>query len=197
MANEIEICNIALSRVGANKIQALTEATREARACNTHYEIARDDTLSEIDWGFARQQKVLAELSETRDGWDYVYAYPAGCLVAREIYNSAKVNDEDKIKFDVGLSSDGNQKVVLTDEEDAQLIYTAQVTNASVFPIKFVNALSWRLAAELAVPLRGVTSIFNGFYQMFLASIGKAAQVSANEHHKVPSESSSFTNART
>jgi hypothetical protein len=196
MANQIEICNVALSRVGAGSIQALTEATREARACRTHYEMARDATLRDHDWQFARKRVVLALLSEAFDGWTYGYAYPADCIAARSILNEASTDPADAIAYEVGVNAAKSAKVVLTEQEDAILVYTALVTNTSIYDASFVDALAWRLASELAVPLRADTALQDGFMKKYLMQLGSAKETGSNEQHVAPIASSSFSLAR-
>ncbi len=55
--------------------------------------------------------------------------------------NEAEANDTD------------SGSVLLTDWEDAELIYTSRVTTTGIFPPAFTNALSWALAAEFALSL--------------------------------------------
>lgn len=196
MANQIEICNVALSRVGAGSIQSLTEATREARACRTHYELARDAALRDHDWPFARKRADLAVLTETVDDWDYVYQYPADCVAARLILNVASVDPKDRIPFEVGVNAAKSSRVILTDEEDAILVYTALVSNTVVYDALFVDALAWRLAAELAVPLRAETSLQQTFLRQYLLQLGSAKETGSNEKYEAPILSSSFADAR-
>lgn len=198
MANEVEICNLALVvRLGANRIQSLTaEQTREARACNAAFSIIRDSVLREIDWSCVRKQKVLTLLTETVSGFDYVYDYPTDCLEAREIYNSAKASDNDLIPFRVGINDANNKKTILTDQEQAELIYTIAATNTAVFDASLVDVLSWRLAAELAVPLRGSTSLRESLYRTYLVELSKAARISKNEYAHKPKGKSSYEEAR-
>lgn len=196
MANEIDICNIALSRAGAGSIESLTEKTREARACKLHLDLARDSALRDHDWEFARKQASLALLTETVEGWSYVYAYPADCIAAREIFNSAKVGEEDRVPFEVGMSSTGNTRVILTNQASAALIYTSKVTNPVLFDPIFSDALAWRLAAELAVPLRGETSLQQAFMRTALGVINSAKAVGANERHHTPAGNGSLVASR-
>ncbi len=42
MASVVSICNLALSNIGKDNINALTDAGAEARACSQFYEHVRD-----------------------------------------------------------------------------------------------------------------------------------------------------------
>jgi hypothetical protein len=197
VASEVDICNLAIRRVGGNTIQELNPSgSLESRLCNGLFDFARDGTLRDVDWGFARRQALLAELTDTITGYDFVYKYPSDCITAREIYNSAKSNDDDLIDFIISLSSDGLQKVILTDEPTAELIYTKKVTNPALFDSMFVDALAYRIAADLAIPLRGDATIQQSFARAYGQAIGSAKATTLNERSKRPSEGSSFSDAR-
>jgi hypothetical protein len=193
-ASKVQICNLGLSRVeGANLIQSLTEATVEARLCNAAFDIAVASVLAEIDWPFARKQVAMQLLTETVTGHTYVYRQPTDCLVPRKIYSS---DDDVKIPFKMGLSSTGNFPIILTEEGNAELIYTASVTNEGVFPTQFVDALAWRIAGVVAIGVTGDTQTAQQMMKSFAAVIGMAKATSANAEVETPSSSSNLSKAR-
>lgn len=194
----VDVCNLALSHVGAFPIQSINEATKEARECKRLYLTAKDATLEAFDWGFARKEKALGELSGsgvTRSGWDYSYEWPSDCIIPRRIYNSA--DKFKKIDFEIGVSDDLNKRLILCNEEDAILIYTAAVSNANLFTPTFKEALGYRLASELAFPLRAKQDLKATLFREFLLKIGAAQESNANAGDKDHStETSSFQDAR-
>lgn len=213
MPSAVQICNVGLSRVkGTNLIQSLTDNSREAKLCNVHFAIARDSCLAEIDWPFARRQTAMNALTETWSGYTYVYKQPVDCITAREIYNpaiSSSIIDPrvcptvevsnaqtQRIPFDKGLSSTGNFAVILTNIANAELIYTAQITNEAQFPPVFADALGWRLAAELAIPLTGDVAKQQQLMKTYAAILGIAKARASNEEVTQPSSFSNFASAR-
>lgn len=69
MASEIEICNIALSRIGNSRsINSMTEASKEANQCSLHYEQCRDAVLSDFPWNFAVALHWLIPIIRRRNG---------------------------------------------------------------------------------------------------------------------------------
>jgi hypothetical protein len=87
-ASEVEICNMALAQLGVSAtIGALTERSKEAKACNLFYVTARDKTLRDFPWPFARRVEDLALVSDDLDEWSYAYRYPADAVFARRILN--------------------------------------------------------------------------------------------------------------
>lgn len=209
MSSEVAICNIALSRIGAYPIANFTDASKEARECNTLYTYIRDSVLRDHKWSFATKRTILAELNETCSGYDYVYAYPSDCLVAHEIYNdtgdlSGVAYDyttdtyypTGKIEFEVASSSTLTNKIILSNKEAAELIYTARITDTNMYDTIFIDAFAYRLAAELAITIKGSGQLTQSLYQLYMNRIGQAKAVSANEGFRKPDNNNTFTNSR-
>lgn len=204
--NDVQICNMALDRLGLNPIQSLDDQTREARCCKRNYELQRDSLLRKHDWGFAKSESQLALLTTTYSGWDYAYAYPGDCLKPREIFNaqdasrldSTEVSTTSKIpiKFEVRANDAGSNKVILTDEDDAILIYTAKITNANAFDTQFVESLVVKMAAVMAYPLKRDRSMQKELMQEFLMLVGSAQASDAEESENDENDSGSFVRAR-
>lgn len=149
-----EIANLALSYAGHGlDLDNLNEDTNEARAALRCYGPARDELLERYQWKFATKRATLAILAnEERDGWGFVYALPADCLVPRYIWSGVRnPNADEKVPFDVEATDTG--ACLLTDAEDAVLVYTARIEEVSRFTPGFVKALAWAIAVELCLVL--------------------------------------------
>jgi len=216
MANEVDICNLALSHIGGLSIQSLNESNRQARECKRLYPVLRDAVQAEFPWNFARKRVTLALLSgEEVSGWDYAYIYPTDCLNALEIYNPLTTQTytdgmyisgqlveslvkvkSDKIKFEVAVNAAKDTRMILSDQEAAELIFTARIEDANLFSPSFVDALSWRLAADLAMPLKGKASLHQQMMAMYASKLGMSRQANANEGFEPPSGVSAYVTAR-
>lgn len=62
-ASQTDICNRALQRLGAQRIQSINDQSPAARACLTCYYPVRDAVLRSHRWGFAIQRFQLAASS--------------------------------------------------------------------------------------------------------------------------------------
>src|SRR3546814_10270375 len=81
--NAVEVCNLALGRIGegaSRPIQSLTEASEAVRACNRVFASAMETTLRDFPWAFAQASVALAPVAQTVPGWEFAYAYPENCL---------------------------------------------------------------------------------------------------------------------
>ena len=152
MATEAGICNSALSKLGNNRINSLTEGTPAANLCLEQYGKLRDHLLRSHDWNFAASRVKLAQLSSTPAfGYGYQYALPSDWMRTISVHpgDSRKGHITDYATE----STAAEGRVVRTDYPDIYLRYVRKVEDPNVMDPAFREALAWRLAMELAAPL--------------------------------------------
>lgn len=88
MASIVDICNRAISRVGGNRITAITDQTKAAKACNSAYEIVRNEVLRSHTWNCLTGRAQLAPLAAS-PAFEYTYQYqlPSDCGRLLEVDN--------------------------------------------------------------------------------------------------------------
>ena len=74
MASSVDICNLALTKIGHESITALTENSKAGRLCNLHYAQMRDAVLRDHTWNFAITRANLA-LSTTTPEYEFSYQH--------------------------------------------------------------------------------------------------------------------------
>lgn len=166
MASVVEICNMALARIGVSSfISNLNEPSNEARVCSLFYEPMRDFALRDGLWNFAKKQQQLADAGTPPEQWSFKYALPDDFLKARfiwmpgtpvlpgtyEVPGQTIFIQEQRVRFEIALS--GGQKVLYCNQPEAELVYTARVEDTTLYDPIFVSALSYLLASEIAMPL--------------------------------------------
>lgn len=198
----VAICNRALMRVGeSDVIDALDDETENARLCNAIYALCRDEVLAEADWPFARRRAVLTELEDIEhQAWTYAYALPADLIAARDIWMGARRTDT-PVPFAVELRDDGGGPMLLTDQaaisaEAPYLTYTARVESASLFSIPFADALAWRIAMDIALPLSGKPDVQKTCTQMYEVALSKAETSNSETEALDPRPDSLFVTSR-
>ena len=151
----VAIANLALSKIGTDStIESLTENSAEANLCDLWMDRARIQTLEAFNWDFARIRGTLATHNDDPPvTWTYRYIYPADCIKALFIENSAG-KTEDPIEYIVEQSTDGT-KSILCDEVDAILIYTKDETRPTFYPEWFIEMLAAVLGSKIAFALTG------------------------------------------
>jgi hypothetical protein len=195
--SKVKIANMALSNLGTRStIEDFSEESPEAQQADLHYEYARAVALSAFPWGFAKTRLTLATHGDAApDPWSYRYQYPADCLVAREIVNPLGHN-YDPIPFGVEMSEDGTTKSIVTDQDDAVLVYTFDQDVTSLFTPYFVRCLSFMLAHLMAQALTGKQSTASDMWNQFRFLIGQAEASDANEGHPQKKRESEWTEDR-
>lgn len=161
-ASLVEIYNRALTKVGVTDLLATTSDGRaEADVCNLYWADIRDEVLGDYPWPFAKTQAALTEDTvTTREGWEHIYPLPSGCLqplfLITQETRIALVDSDSRDAYEVTLNDAEDGQILCCDvaEADIQALeYIAQVTDVTVYPPRFVDAVSWRLAVELALAL--------------------------------------------
>lgn len=154
MANSVDICNLALSNIGSDALVTSIsppDGSVEAGYCARFYPIARKLMLATFDWEFSTKRVQLAEVANPSTVWLYAYAQPADCLKPIHVFKAGATDEEDTAEFEM---EDG---IILTNEKEAVLKYSRDVTDTTRFPPPVVSALGWMLSSYLAGPiLKGV-----------------------------------------
>lgn len=76
--SDTSIANIALTKMGANRITSLTQDSKEARALNSIFASTRDAELRRHSWKFAIKRVTLSATTTTPEfGYSYEYLIPS------------------------------------------------------------------------------------------------------------------------
>jgi len=184
MASKVDICNLALSCVGTRStIASLNESSAEARQLKLQYPNALDAILSAAHWNFARAQKALSLLKDATLSppdtvpvpWMFEYDYPSDCVLARYVMpqyaNGPALQpfvQGPAIPFLVStdLDNSGNRKkVILTNEYQANLVYTTRIDDPALYDGQFIQAFANYLGALVCIPLSGDKSLMKLAYE--------------------------------
>ncbi len=178
MASTISICNLALGHLGADRIDALSEASSEARACNRFYAQTLDALLSAgPPWRFARYEVMLAEMAGISSSrWAHVHALPTDLLRVRAV---RAVDDAQSGEDAVDYELFGDR--LLANITPVRLSYIRRIDDPSQFTPLFIEALSWHLAARLAMPLTRDANQRQSAFQMALQAQAAASAAEGND----------------
>jgi hypothetical protein len=214
---EAGVCNRALLRIGQSQlINDLTQASPIARACQALYADSRDATLEARWWPFAKRRATLAEIAEADlpeagiGGWAYAYTLPADCIAPRYIEALTDDTDEEVIAVNsdaIGIASgarpipfdtedDGDRRILLTDQPAAVLVYTARVTQVARFTPLFKDALSFKLASDLAFGIAKKPAVGREMLVAFERALERAAGSSAKQSKPRSRPRSAFERVR-
>jgi hypothetical protein len=178
MASKVDICNLALGRISAPVINAITEKSKEAKMCALYYDTVRKAVLRQHNWNFATEVVALALTAVEDAEWDFVYQMPVDCVKVIEIVKPSTAKIPYKIRG----------RYLLTDQESANLKYVKNIEDTTLFDDQFIAAFSYRLAADLAMPLTGKQAFQNQMYQLYIAELNSARSIDASESQEEPDD---------
>jgi len=181
---DVQICNLALARLGDSRITALTDATAQAQYCSLFYAQTVEELQAEFDWQFCRKQVNLTSGTAPLTGYTTKYALPD------DFIRAIRLEDIDASEnFGTWEIVGTNLHTNLTGTPS--LDYIANITTTTLFPAIFVEALSMKLAAVLAMPLTGSKELFKQCVELYAGTIGKPAFFQATEAYAPARTSSS------
>ena len=141
MADKVTIINRALTILGAEPINDITDTTLEANVANRIYTESRQSILEERLWTFATKRillnQVVTPLAWTADGMNFLYQLPSDYLRIFGI-NASWVRwrvEQDKL---------------LSNSDGVGIIYVFDMTDTTKFTPSFIDAFADKLAADMS-----------------------------------------------
>lgn len=182
--SQVEICNMALLKIGDKAITDLKEDSKEAKLCRQFYDITRDKELRSHPWNFSMSRAELAELTETPAfGWAHKFQLPNDCL---RIIEMSDRNTEYIIEG----------RELLTNSGTAKIIYQKSVTDTTKFDMLFVGAFSLKLAMTIAFPLTADRGLVESLEMEYQRDLRDAKFIDALEGNQTIEQQSSWLDSR-
>lgn len=183
MASQVEICNQALTKLGASRITSLLDNSKQAQTLNAIYEVKRDAELAAAPWSFAIERaKLPASSTAPAFEWAYAYPLPADYLAMVQVGDSFVFYSSGNGEQDGGplFAIEGGQ-VLSNQASPLSIRYVKRVTTAGSYPALFVEALACRLAAEACEALTQNASKRQQAWQERQQALREARRVNAIE----------------
>jgi hypothetical protein len=170
--SKVAIANRALQKLGAKRIESLTQDHPNARSMNACFDIVRDALLRAYNWSFAiKRESIAADADGPEWGdWDR-YTKPNDFLALIRDDESGYAVDW-KIEGDYILSYDGSP---------LEIRYLARIEDPNMYDALFVEALASKLAFECCEEVTQSTSKQDRCEKNFAAAIDEARRVNAIE----------------
>ena len=187
-----KIYNLALSILLLSRevSDVLTDETNEVRILNTHWDIALESTLQDLDLD-STSQPITLELIETLSNhiWQYSYKYPTNCAFLRRI-ESPCLTDTKSSHIAKRISIRNGVKVIFTDEALA----VGECIPKDV-PIESLNSMAVMTVAhrlaELSAPLlvgKGAKALREDIRNGYVAAKLEAQETDARENFNYESD---------
>lgn len=190
-----EIANQALTRIGAQRITDLDDdSVKNARVCRVVF----DPTIREIgrmaDWNCLMKRETIGQLSTAPAfGWDHQYQLPADYLRMVKL-NGHEYRGQPGDEFDV----EGGR--LLTDAEEANVLYVAYTDDSAKYDSLLVAAIVTLLGAKMAVTIAGDRDLASGLmteFERLALPKGRSKDAGERKMHRFnPAAESTFVRSR-
>jgi len=199
MASEVDVCNLALQKMGARRIVSLTEDSPNARDCNAVYATLRRVELRKNVWNFARKRALLAPDAETPDfGFALQFSLPADFIRMTQ-NNRGEVSGVGRRRTlgqpVVDYQIEG-RKLLSNEGTEIRLLYVSDITDPNLFDPLFVDALASRMAEVLNEKINQSNSKKTTAKQDYKDAIAEAKRTNAIENQPVISAEDSWNSER-
>lgn len=136
----LDICNIALSKLGESPLPALeANGSPASRLCYMHYHPVRREVLAAARWSFATVEMTLKSFEADDSGLhSLTHALPKDCL---RVLAVSSPNWTLRGRF------------IYCPQQEIRVLYVADVEEPGLFEPLFTEALATRLASKLCIPL--------------------------------------------
>ncbi|MBO6784456.1 MAG: hypothetical protein JJ899_14470 [Alphaproteobacteria bacterium] len=176
MATDVTIVNAALIRLGETTLTALSDETKPARLANAIYADVRDAVTRAHPWNFALARAELTA-NASAPTWGYANAYdlpgdPDHCL------RVLTVDGEDEIS---GRWTVEGRQILSNLSSPIRIVYLRRISDPDDTDPLFREALSARLARELAEPLGKSTSLQQAMGELYEAMLREARSAVGQE----------------
>lgn len=185
MTSQVDICNLALTRIGGETITTIDEGTRQARLCNRHYYPTLNALLREFEWNFAIKRVELAQ-DATAPVNEYAYRYALPADFIKVVRLNACTSDEYRVEAGY----------IVTDEGTVTLEYVYEVTDENDFDPQFVDVFAQRLAAEICYTLTENTNLSEQVWRVYQNKIRVARTMDSRDGTPRDLEADGWVNAR-
>lgn len=148
MASQVEICNYALSVLGAGAITSLSDSSESARVMTRFWDMARQSELRKHFWSFALKRDTLPALS-TAPAW----GFDTGFQLPSDYLRLIQINDTFAVPAQTDYRTQDDSAWVIESGvvmcnfgAPLKIRYVRDVTDPASFDPLFAEALGCRLA---------------------------------------------------
>lgn len=175
MASAVDICNLALQKLGAGTITSLTQDSTAARACNGCYEHCKDSELEKHPWRFAISRAELAADGTAPDwGRSNSFALPSDFLRLMNDYP-----EDNSLSVDYEIEG---RKILSDMDAPLYIRYIKRVTDPNEMHTLFREALACAMAIQMCEALTQSNTKKDSLISDYKNAINEAKRKNAIEN---------------
>ena len=191
--SDVAIANRALQKLGAKRIESLTQDHPNARSMNAAYELVRDAELRRYRWSFAtRRASVAADGGDTTWGDWNRYSLPNDFIALIRDDETGQAPDW---RIEAGAEGEGSF-IITADAAPLEFLYVARVEDPNAFDPLFIEAFACKLALETCEEIKQSASKKASINSDYKDAIAEARRVGAIEKPAQEFPEDSWVNAR-
>lgn len=173
-ATETSISNSALIKIGSKRITSIDDDLKEARVCKEQLPKIRDEVLASHPWNCAIRRAQLGLLAESpiqvNDSYTNQFQLPSDCLRVLEIDADPSVQN---------WVVEGG--ILLTNNTDCRIRYISLEPDYSKYSPSLLEAIAWRLAADLAFNIMQNSSLGERIFVLYERHLALARSIDSQE----------------
>ena len=155
MPSRVDIVNHALTKLGEERIIALSDEVAAARHASAVFDLVLEGELQANSWAFSMRRASLAA-SAAAPVWGYQFAYPVPADFIHLFYVDGQEENASRSEFvgswDPIYRVEGRQ-IVTNLSAPLRIIYTAMIEDPNEWDPGFRNAFAIKLAEVLCDPV--------------------------------------------
>lgn len=191
--SKVELANQALDHLGKDRIASLTESSTAARKINEVLTRTINAALARSHWTFARKVQTLAsQTNDWEERWSFKYDEPNDLITFIRIIPRVDIpNHEPQVPHARRGGS------VYCDECDAKAEYVYETDATLTMPQPFLDAVSFLLARNVAMPLTRKRSFWADMNTAYEEMLGLAIEHDAGQEPiEYPQDGGGYIDAR-
>ena len=166
IATKAEICKQAVMRLGSSGALSQTGAHASIFS-HSLYEQVLEELLYELPWAFAKKQlSITANASAPTQGYAKRYALPADFISLIRVNQIDTTENFGQWEIVGGFIHTDLGSPIIID-------YSSVISDVTLFPAPFIEALIARLAAKIALPLTGKADIATAMFAVAAESLNR------------------------
>lgn len=174
MSVDTDICNSALIKLGAERINNLNEDNKRARLCLEQYHKVKNRVLRSHNWTCAIKRVVLDKLVVTIPFGEFnVFQKPLDCL------RIVSTNPDPELYSDTRYKIEGDK--ILSYDDELTLSYISSNTPEEYFDVCLREALACALAADLCYAINQSNNMKAAILQEYEKWIAEARSFNSME----------------
>lgn len=164
MASKVQICNLALSRIGGSTIMSLEDGTTSSNLCNTLYNDIAEEVMSEGPWTSTISRVALNKTTNTPE---YEYTNEFQLPTVPRVLRILSIDELQTGSYDYRIEGDK----LLSNLGTVNVRYIGFLEDTASYDVNLKKCIVSRLASELAFTITGSTALSERLYARYLKDL--------------------------